>query len=384
MSLAGAFGQSPRVPAVPPATLIELEGTVQTARARTEDWQSGRTNDALAALDRVRTAIDSRATLRLADHSLGRLAESTLITIETPPGAKTPASFSLMQGLLFFFHRGKPTDIKANTGAGNMAIRGTEFLIEVTANGRTVLTLFDGEVEMSNAQGVLPLVSGEQGTMDPGQAPVKTPMLVPKHDLIQWCLYYPGVLDADELNLPAAEATALQASLAAYRAGDLLQALPLIPAGFQPTSDSARVYLAAVLLSVGKVDAATLLLDAIPPDAAENSDKPPAPRLATALRRLILVVKNAPEVQAMAPAAREPKCATLQLAESYRHQARADLASALAAAREATVISPGFGFAWARVAELEFSFGRRGEAQAALKRSLELAPRNAQAVALRG
>jgi len=384
MPVVGAVAQSPRPPAVPPATLIELEGTVETARARTTDWKSARTNDALAALDRVRTLIDSRATLRLGDRSLGRLGELALVTIETPPGAKTPSSFSLTQGLLFFFHRGKPADINIKTGAGTAGIRGTEFLIEVTGNGRTVLTLFDGEVDLSNAQGVLRLVSGEQGTMDPGQAPVKTPMLVPKHDLIQWCLYYPGVLDADELNLPAAEEAVLQASLAAYRAGDLLQAFALVPAGFQPASDSARVYLAAVLLSVGKVEAATLLLDAIPPDAAENSDKPPAPRLATALRRLILVVKNSPEVQAMPPAARDPKCATLQLAESYRHQARADLTSALAAAREATVISTNFAFAWARVAELEFSFGRRREAQAALKRSLELAPRNAQAVALRG
>lgn len=382
--MAEAVAQSARFPAVPPATLIELEGTVETARARTTDWKSGRTNDALAAFDRVRTAVQSRATLRLADRSLGRLGELALVTIETPPGAKTPSSFSLTQGLLFFFHRGKPADINIRTGAGTAGIRGTEFLIEVAGNGRTVLTLFDGEVELSNAQGVLRLVSGEQGTMDPGQAPLLTPMLVPKHDLIQWCLYYPGVLDADELNLPATEAAALQASLAAYRAGDLLQALALVPAGFQPASDSGRVYLAAVLLSVGKVDAATLLLDAIPPDAAENSDKPPAPRLATALRRLILVVKNSPELPGLKPSARDPKCATLQLAESYRYQARADLTSALAAAREATSISPAFGFAWARVAELEFSFGHRREAQIALKRSLELAPRNAQAVALRG
>ena len=384
MSMAGAVAQSPRVPAVPPATLIELEGTVQTARARAADWLPARTNGALAVLDRVRTREQSRATMRLLDRSLFRLGELSEITVEAPPDSQTPSSFSLGRGLLYFLHRGKPADVKANTRTVSAAIRGTEFLLEVADNGRTVLTLFDGEVELSNPQGVLRLVSGEQGAVDPGQAPVKTPLLIPKHDLIQWCLYYPGVLDADELNLQAAEATALQPSLAAYRAGDLLQALALVPAGFQPASDSARVYLAAVLLSVGKVDAATPLLDAIPPDAAENSDKPPAPRLATALRRLILVVKNSPEVQTLKPAGRDPKCSTLHLAESYRYQSRADLPSALAAAREATAISPAFGFAWARVAELEFSFGHRREAQAALRRSLELAPRNAQAVALRG
>src|SRR6185369_15490569 len=45
---------------------------------------------------------------------------------------------------------------------------------------------------------------------------------------------------------------------------------------------------------------------------------------------------------------------------------------------------PNFGFAWARVAELEFSFGRGRAASAALEKALALSPRNAQAIALKG
>jgi len=37
---------------------------------------------------------------------------------------------------------------------------------------------------------------------------------------------------------------------------------------------------------------------------------------------------------------------------------------------------PKFAFGWARVAELEFSFGRSGKALEAVERSLQLAPRN--------
>ena len=51
---------------------------------------------------------------------------------------------------------------------------------------------------------------------------------------------------------------------------------------------------------------------------------------------------------------------------------------------QATALAPRSGFAWARVAELEFSFGRFGPAAEALDRALELAPRNAQALCLRG
>jgi len=356
-----------------------MEGTVQTARARTANWRAAQTNEALAALDRVRTREQSRAALRLIDRSLFRLGELSELTVEPMESAAAPARVGLARGLMLFLHRGRPRDVELRTRAVSAAIRGTEFHVSVDDNGRTVLTLFDGEVELSNPQGTLRLVSGEQGTVDPGQPPVKTPMLVAKNDLIQWCLYYPAVLDAGELALTPAEENALASSLAAYRAGDLLQALALVPAGFQPGSDSARVYLAAVLLAAGNVEAALPWLNGVAPGAA-NADRPSSAVLADALRAMILVVKSTP-----APATNETRnSATWRLVASYRHQARANLDQALAAAREATSLSPEFAFAWARVAELEFSFGRRHDAQAALERSLRLAPRNAQAVALRG
>src|SRR5205823_8922280 len=76
------------------------------------------------------------------------------------------------------------------------------------------------------------------------------------------------------------------------------------------------------------------------------------------------------------------------LAASYYEQSRAvgdeTLKAALNLAWQAASHSPQFGFAWARVAELEFSFGRTGRALEALDKSLGLSPRNAQALALKG
>src|SRR5262249_33662007 len=60
------------------------------------------------------------------------------------------------------------------------------------------------------------------------------------------------------------------------------------------------------------------------------------------------------------------------------------LRKALAFAQAAVTNSPTFSFAWARVAELEFSFGRIREAQEAVRHSLALAPRNAEAISLNG
>ena len=72
------------------------------------------------------------------------------------------------------------------------------------------------------------------------------------------------------------------------------------------------------------------------------------------------------------------------VALSYYLQSQHDLAGALSAAVRATVISPRFGFAWERVAELEFSFGRIAPAERALERALASSPKNAQGHALRG
>src|SRR5258708_26395382 len=75
---------------------------------------------------------------------------------------------------------------------------------------------------------------------------------------------------------------------------------------------------------------------------------------------------------------------TRLLAESYWQQSLTNLPAAREAARQATQISPNFSFVWARLAELEFGFGRTHAAREAVERSLQLAPRNAQAHALQG
>ncbi len=72
------------------------------------------------------------------------------------------------------------------------------------------------------------------------------------------------------------------------------------------------------------------------------------------------------------------------IAESYWYQSRANLLSAHHFAWQATELSPENGYAWTRLAEMEFSFGRTAAAKQALQRGLELTPKNARAHALMG
>jgi Tfp pilus assembly protein PilF len=175
------------------------------------------------------------------------------------------------------------------------------------------------------------------------------------------------------------EQAALNASLQEYRTGDLLAALAKYPAARQAGSDGTRIYHAALLLSVGQVEEAETLLSSL--SAAGFSGR--SQRLAGALRQLISAVKRQ-----SSPSIPNPQLATEFFSKSYYEQSRAipkvSLQTALDSARQAATNSPGFGFAWARVAELEFSFGHNRNAVDALDRSVALTPRNAEALALKG
>ena len=348
------------------AMLVEIEGRAVVSRAGSLAWDPAYTNEVLFPGDRLRTLERSRAVVRLSDLSLLRLSELTHIQI--PEATTRRSGFNLLRGLIYFFHRDKPGVMPVSTPTAYAVVLGTEFIVEVTDDGSTRLTLFEGTIDMTNRFGRVALKSGESAQAGLASAPVMTPRLEGLQP-IQWVLYYPGILDPKELaNI---DQPALHLSLRAYREGDLHAALANYPAAREPASGIERVYLAGLLLAVGQVERAQAL---IARDMPQN-----AATLAGALRRVITAVHFREE-----PTAAIPPSASAWLAESYYHQSRSDLAQALNAARRATEISPQFGFAWARLAELEFSFGRITAARSAVQRSLELSPRNAQAAALQG
>ena len=226
--------------------------------------------------------------------------------------------------------------------------------MRVAADGKMTVAMFEGEMELRNAQGRVLLKSGEMGEAEIGRKPRMTSK-IDAVNIIQWCLYYPGVLD------PAEFGGEHSSSFDAYRAGDLPRALEAMKGG-------GRLFRAALILSSGQVEKARAV------HAGLKANDPG--RLA--IERMIAAV------QFREWTGGEPRTASEWVAESYYKQSRGDLDAALAAARKATELSPEFGFAWVRAAEMEFSFGRTLKAMKLVERGLELAPRNAQAHALQG
>ncbi len=373
------------------AQLLEAENIVQVAKGGTATWAAATDAQSLTISDRIRTRQKSRATVKLTDLYTMRMEQFTTIEISPKLVSGGKPQLDISGGAAFIFSREEGGEIGIKTPAANGALKGTQLFVQVSG-GRSFFQVIEGSVEMGNAQGRVLLKAGEAGEAAPGRAPKKTASISAKN-ILQWALYYPAVIDPSELGMGAAEERAVAASLAAYREGNLLGALETYP-NRAPGNAGGRLYKAGVLLAVGRVDEAGAALRSV--DASHPGRR--------ALERMIAAVnQSSTAVPAVGAAGVSPAAsggtpngptgetpvprgttASEALAESYFAQSRGNLEGARTAARRAAELAPQNGYAWTRVAELEFSFGRTSAAREALERGLSLTPKNAQAHALRG
>ena len=340
--------------------------------------------------DALHTLQLSRATVRFIDWSELRMKELTRLEVQHPSQDRSTPGLMLHEGQIYVSERSRLGQaIVLKTPHVEGLPKGTEFLVSVDLQkGQTEVTMLDGEAQLRGPVDPQPVRvrSGEQGITVAGQ-PTQVRPILQAQNIVQWWIYYPGLLAPDEIGLSAAEQTQLAASLAAYRQGDLQEALkkyPNYPAPADPPTDARRCYLAGLFLAIGAVDRANALL------GKADSNAPPALALHTMIRAVTIDFRKLTSTESGKQKAESgnvewsPTTASEWLAVSYAHQATNNLRSALQAARKAVERAPTFGFAWARVGELEFSFGHTHSAREAAENAIHFSPRNAQAHALNG
>ena len=351
------------------AKVLAVENIAQAAKGGGAAWTAAAKDQSLAVGDRFRTRQRSRATLRLTDLYTMRLEQFTTIQLTKAMVSGEKPKLDLSGGAAFIFSREENGEIDITTPAANGALRGTQLYVQVSEGGLSKFQVLEGQVVMQNPQGRLVLDAGEAGEALPGQAPKRTAAIITTN-LLQWALYYPAVLDPAELGMTEGEKRAAAKSLDAYRSGDLLGALEAYPEG-AAAGNGGKLYRAGVLLAVGRVDEANVALQGV---AAGDPGR-------RAIERMIAAVKFQEKEEWPADSI---KTAGEALAESYYLQSRSDLKGAREAADLATRLAPENGYAWTRLAELEFSFSRTKAAADALDKALRFTPRNAQAHALKG
>lgn len=147
------------------AKLVSSQGRVDIRRSDGSDWTPARLDDILCPGDMVRTDDNSRAALLLFNQAILRLDQQSTITVS---GADTEESFLIrfIKGIVYFFSR-FPKRLKVETPFANAVIDGTEFTVAV-AEGSTLITLLEGRLLATNANGELILAPGEAAIASPG------------------------------------------------------------------------------------------------------------------------------------------------------------------------------------------------------------------------
>jgi tetratricopeptide (TPR) repeat protein len=329
--------------------LASVQNQVETRRAETSDWKSSTLDEVLFDGDRVRTGEASRAAILYSDQTLHRINANSEVEV-LPPSAGNPGVLRVLSGQHYFSSR-KPKDYgRIETPTVTAAIRGTEFVVDIAADGTTTITMVEGLVDASNSFGSVQVRGGEAAFVQPGKAPVRRVGVRPK-DAAAWSLYYPRVLggaDADRLRSMGAEGL------------DLVRA--------------------AELLSAGQVTEASSLIEKA---RQRDGNNPVALALASVIE---VTADRKQEASTLARQAVEsdPDSAAAALAMSFASQAEFDIAKARKMAETAARLDPDSAEALARVAELRLAEGDTKGAKEAAERAVRRDPDSARALTVLG
>jgi tetratricopeptide (TPR) repeat protein len=361
----------------PLARLTSAQGLIESQRdagfrpvARNAEFCPG---------DVIRVGPRSRAGLRLSNETYIPLDQNTQIKLNGFDESGKASFIDLDSGVIHIITR-TPKPIRIRTPFMNAMVEGTEFFVAVGTNDARV-GVVEGKVRVTNDLGDLLLADNEAAITERGQAPRKDLTIKPR-DAVQWALYYPPIVDpilfgqaAQDQASPFAQAAQL------YREGRAAEAI----ANLESVPQDARKapyhsYLAALLLSVGRVDEAQQAIERELADNAKNG-------LALGLQAIIAIAQNRKEEAlktAQAATEADPKSSPAHIALSYAQQANFKLEDALASAKKAIELAPNDALAHARRAELEMSMGELDRALAAAKRATELNPNIARTQTILG
>jgi tetratricopeptide (TPR) repeat protein len=351
-----------------PLKVVSVQGSVQVRKSGETEWITVKLNDVYCPGDMIRVQERSRAAIVLPNETMLRLDQLTTITFS---GVERERALLLdvLTGAAHFFSR-IPRALKVGTAFVNATVEGTEFFVRVEPD-QTFLSIFEGRVAATNAAGSLTLASGQSAIAREGQAP--TPRVVARpRDAVQWALYYPAIVHYRPADFPETGWQAMvRESIEFYWQGDLARAFSSLEGAPEDIHDPRFfTYRAALLLSVGRVDEASVDIE-----RALNLD--PSNSHAFALQSIIAVVQNKKD-EALDLARKavdlDPQSSAARVALSYAQQAHFEIEQALASLQEAVKLDPENALAWARLAELWLSIGYLDKALEVARQAVSLNP----------
>ncbi|MDD5104756.1 MAG: TonB-dependent receptor [Desulfuromonadaceae bacterium] len=306
--------------------IVVREGLVEVRRNGVSSWETGRAEQPVCAGDTVAARHDGRATIRLENNTIIRLASNSAITF-TEVATGRPSLIDMLKGSAYFLSR-RPRPFSIKTPFANASVEGTEFQIRLD-DLQAEVNLFEGALSLRNEAGSLRIAAGETGVARAGAAPFAGMKVQPAH-AVSWALYYPPLFD-------------LRASA---------------PEGWQRLME---------LLASGRDED---VRRAVAEFGLAHSDL-------LAMQSLLALVQNRDndaETLAQSAVDASPDGAAPLMACSYVRQSRGDINGALAVVEEITTNHPRHAVGLARYAELLLINGDIGRSREIAARAIELDP----------
>ena len=355
------------------ATVVAIQGEVRYRATSQAAWQPATLDQALCAGAELQVAPGSRAALRLSNGGAIPLDQNTHIIVRGLAADGRTVQIEVVSGSINVA-TSRASPIQVVTPHGQVKTDGGDFAVRVTPQ-ESALSVFDGDVAVSNPEGSMLLHSDETVFFAQLSAPKRDITLKPQ-ELVQWVVQYPVLINASDVQ-PVAWAAAARA----YEQGRSLDAL----ISLDQVPDTARsaeyyIYRANLLLQAGQVDEARTNVESglkLTPGLPE----------AWALLAILDLGKN-DAAQALRHAEKAiqlgPQSATAHLAHSYALQAKRQPEMALASARRVVELAPNNALGYTRLAELELACGDRRLALRAAQQAEQIDPKLVDAKVMLG
>lgn len=180
-----ALVPAPALAAPSAAEIVSIEGKGEYRPEGEARWEPAKPRQPVAAGTYLRTLDLSRMAILFADNTQHQMHPNSTLFVKAIGGPDTPTVLNLNKGKTWTRSKDPPKGLKMETPSAVAAIRGTDWEMEVDDDGRATLSVFSGEVELSNDLGSVTIGEHEQGRAEKGRAPVKLSIVVSR-DRIQW------------------------------------------------------------------------------------------------------------------------------------------------------------------------------------------------------
>lgn len=166
----------------PAAQVVSVEGKAEYREAVQTSWRSAAIKQPLFPTDFVRTLDVSKMAIVFSDRTQLALGANSTLQIKEA-GARTVVN--LNKGKSWTQSKTAPGGLTMETPSALAAIRGTDWEMVVDDDGTSTLSVFSGEVDLSNDQGSVRVGPREQARAERGRAPVKLTLQVSR-ERVQW------------------------------------------------------------------------------------------------------------------------------------------------------------------------------------------------------